>query len=79
MSYADQDSKSESSGRGSHIFVWEEVKQLIKDKNFSEARKLDQRVKLLRNNRRMADYTTESFGLDEAVECADEAEGIIKN
>lgn len=71
ISYENQDKP----GDDSHEYIIEEIKKRIKDpkngKNFVEG------VRSLKKHRKLADYTTMSFSLDESTEQKQNAEGLI--
>lgn len=65
------------SGEGSHQYILDEIKNRIDNNN--TARRIRDRILNLRQHRIEADYRPKVFTQEEALECNQEAETIIKN
>lgn len=74
ISYSAQDAHT---GEDSHKYILEEIKNRIS--NSTNARKLGERVRNLRQQRVLADYKDHVFNQAESLDCHNEADAIIRN
>lgn len=73
------DEQNAHEGESSHKFILEEVKNRIASKSLNEARRIRDRINNLKHSRVEADYRDKIFTIEEALQCKEEADGIIKN
>lgn len=73
------DEQNAHDGEGSHKFILEAIKTRIASKSLNEARRIRDRINNLKHSRVEADYRDKIFTIEEALQCKEEADGIIKN
>lgn len=71
------DTQNSHSGEDSHKYILEEIKNRIA--NSTNARRIDERIKNLRQQRVLADYKDYVFTQAESLDCHNEADAIIRN
>ena len=73
VSYEEQ--KKITNREDSHEYIVKEIKNRIN--NPSKARDFLQATRVLKNNRKEADYELKAFSQDESLTCIDDAKGLI--
>lgn len=76
ISYEAQNSHQ---GESSHEFIIEKIKSKIADRSIDSARKIRDRIRNLKHHRVEADYLQKVFTNEEALDCKQEADGIMTN